>query len=87
MKYPAIPAKIISRIGWERMLSADLRGLALFFMNIGAIVKRQVMAKIIQLLPSIKLTEGCPTGFMSRSAAAPIRPKTDTRNMCIVRVK
>jgi hypothetical protein len=58
MKYPATPAKIISRIGWERRLSADLRGLALFFINIGAIVRRQVMAKIIQLLPSIKLTDG-----------------------------
>ena len=68
-------------------MSADLSESALFFMNIGAIVKRQVTAKMIQLLPSIKLTDGCPMGFMSKRAAAPIKPKTDKRNMCIVRVK
>lgn len=87
MKYPATPAKIISRIGWERILSADLSVSALFFMNSGKIVKKHTTAKITQLVQSIKLTEGCPTGFMSRSAAAPIKPKTDKRNMCMVRVK
>ena len=57
------------------------------FRNRGRMVSAQVIVKIAQLVQSIKLTEGCPTGFMSRSAAAPIKPKTDKRNMCMVRVK
>lgn len=58
MKYPATPAKIISRIGWERILSADFSESALFFMNSGKIVKKHTTAKITQLLQSIKLTDG-----------------------------
>ena len=55
--------------------------------NIGSTVNTQTTAKIAQLLQSIKLTDGLPTGLMSNSAAAPIIPNTDKRNMCMVRVK
>ena len=82
MKYPATPAKIISRIGWERILSADFNELALFFMNIGRIVSVQATAKISQLRQSMKLT-----GVIKARAAAPINPNTDKRSVCMVRVK
>lgn len=87
MKYPATPAKIISRMGWEMILSADFSESALFFMNSGKIVKKHTTAKISQLLQSMKLTEGWLIGLISRSAAAPIIPNTDNRNICIVRLK
>ena len=57
------------------------------FRNRGRMVSAQVIVKIAQLLQSMKLTEGWLIGLISRSAAAPIKPKTDKRNMCMVRVK
>lgn len=64
------------------MLSADFNQFVLFLMNSGNIVRPQAMANIIQLRQSIKLT-----GVINARAAAAISPRTEKRNICMVRVK
>ena len=63
-------------------MSADFNELALFFMNIGRMVIMKMIAKILQLLQSIKLT-----GVIKYNTAAAINPSTEKRNIRIVRVK
>ena len=81
-------------MGCERILSAVLKKIALFFAlesdffkNIGRIVNKQTIAKIDQLYPSIKLTDAWFAGLINNSAAAAIIPNTDKRNVCIALTK